>query len=283
MARSNLESAELYFRKSAALAEESNSIYRAFALSGLGTLAWRKGNLDEAGKDLTKAIGILIVEAPTSDRTVLAYDQLSNVERDRGNLALAEEYLLKALTLLREHDHKELAGGILNDEAFVALYRGEVEKSKHLFLSARNLQEKYEPGSTDFANTLMGLGMALAAQGEFGAAEGNLKESLDIQRKLAPTTFDIPRSLTSLGDIARKRGDQKTSEAFYQQAIAALKIKAPESVYMVQALSRLAKVTALRGASNEAESNFISRRLRSSKSSRLKAHRLQKFLNLSQI
>src|SRR5216683_2965279 len=181
-ARGDLSSSEKYLREAGELAQKRKSIYRAYALSDLGNIEWRHGDLDTAGKNLGKAIEILIEEAPTSDRIAVAYDRLSNVARDRGNLALAEGYLLRSLTHLRKNNNREIEGATLNDLAFIALYRGESSNSEQLFLRALKLQKQYEPGSTDFGNTLMGLGMALAAQGKFAAAEHNLKENLAIQR-----------------------------------------------------------------------------------------------------
>jgi CHAT domain-containing protein len=251
--RGDLSSAEISLRQAEKLAEKNRSIYRAYALCDLGFIEWRDGDLDTAGKNLSKAIEILVEDTPDSGRISVAYDRLSNVARDRGNLVLAEEYLLKSLSLVRKIKYKEMEGGVLNDLAFIALYRGELRDSEELFLRGLHVQKQYQPGSTDFGNTLMGLGMALAAQDKLAAAEQNLKESLTIQRKLAPTTIDIPRSLNILGDISRKHGDLESSLAFYEEALAALKNNASESVFMVQTLSRLAKVTALRGASNEAE------------------------------
>jgi CHAT domain-containing protein/Tfp pilus assembly protein PilF len=257
LARSQLAAAEKYFRKASELGEKRKSIYRSFALSELGTLEWRRGDLTESDEDLAKAIQIMIKEAPTSDRIALTYDWLSNVARDRGNLKEAEHYLLEALAFLRKNHQKEMKGAFLNDLAFIALLRGEVVNSEQLFRRALVLQRQYEPGSTDFANTLMGLGMTLATQGKFTTAESYLNKSLAIQHRLAPGSKEIARIFNIFGDIAKQRGELEKAESLYQDAFISFKKSSPESVFMVQTLSRLAKVTALRGALPEAENLYL--------------------------
>jgi tetratricopeptide (TPR) repeat protein len=96
----DLAAAEKYFRLSFELGEKRHPHWAGLALTELGGIAWRQGNLSKASEHLEKAIQMLSENSPDSDRIAIAYDRLSNVVRDRGNLALAEAYLLKALALL---------------------------------------------------------------------------------------------------------------------------------------------------------------------------------------
>ena len=252
-AKTDLATAEKYFRISFELAKKRNPHWAGLALNELGGIAWRHGNLNEAAEHLETAIRRLSENLPDNDRMALAYNRLSNVVRDRGNLVLAETYLRKALALLPRNGAGERVGGILNDLAFIALFRGEPLDAEKRFRAALDVQSQFQPGSTDFGNTLMGLGMALATQGKFVDAKRNLEEALQIQMKLAPRSIDIPRIKNTLGDIYKSRGALQRAAVFYREALAALGQSSPESVFTVQTLARLAKVSALRGSLTEAE------------------------------
>jgi CHAT domain-containing protein/Tfp pilus assembly protein PilF len=251
--KTDLATAEKYFRLSFELGEKRHPHWAGLALTELGGIAWRQGNLSKASEYLEKAIKMLSENSSDSDQLAIAYDRLSNVVRDRGNLVLAEAYLLKALALLPRNGAGERAGGILNDLAFIALYRGDPFDAEQRFRAALDVQSQYEPGSTDFGNTLMGLGMALATQGKFVDAERNLAEALQIQMKLAPKSTDIPRIKNILGDIGKSRGDLQGAAVLYREALATFGQLSPESTFTVQSLSGLAKVSALSGSLTEAE------------------------------
>ncbi|MBZ5523016.1 MAG: CHAT domain-containing protein [Acidobacteriia bacterium] len=254
--RNDLTSAEQDYKRALAIEGKQRSVLAGEALRQLGLVAWRRGNLSTAESYLDDALQVLLERAPDGDGIARCYEQLGTVARDRGHLGQAEEFQRKALALFQRNRNVMDSSSAFNDLAFLALYRGEPDKAEQFYRRALAIQQRFEPGDIYFANTLMGLGMALMSQNRLTAAEENLRQALTILRKLAPTSIDVTRSLNTLGDIAKKRGDLEKAQGFYRDALAILKDAAPESVFMVQTLSRLATVRRTLSELDEAESLY---------------------------
>ncbi len=255
--RNDLISAEQFYKKALVIEGEKETSLKGAILLYEAIIAWRRGDLSLAEQYCTQSYRILIEKAADSQELASCLGELGTLARDRGNLTLAEDYELKSLALFQKKGLYLRTGDVFNDLAYLELYRGEAPEAQDFFKRALLIQEQYLPGGSGVANSLMGLGMALARQKKFALAEESLKQSLAVQKKLAPTAVDVPRSLAVLGDISRDKGDLEKAENLYRNAFHLLESCAPESVFMVQTLSRLAKVTAIRGASTEAENLYL--------------------------
>jgi CHAT domain-containing protein/tetratricopeptide (TPR) repeat protein len=255
LTRGDSTAAEQYYKQALAIEENRRSVLSGAIGGEMGLVAWRRGNLSTAEEYLNSALQILREKSADGDAIARCYQLLGTVVRDRGNLAQAQEYQHRALALFQKNRFLMDAASVFNDLAYVALYQGDAEKAEQLYRRALADQQQIRKNVLQ-ANTLMGLGMSLAQQKKFAAAEDSLQQGLAIQHQLAPTSIDIPRSLNALGDIARERGDLGKAERYYREAMAALQGPAPESVFMVQTLSRLARVEKLRGAPGEAEALY---------------------------
>jgi CHAT domain-containing protein len=255
--RADLISADQFYKKALVIEGKKETSLKGAILLYEAIIAWRRGDLSLAEQYCTQSYRILIEKATESQELASCLGQLGTLARDRGNLTFAEDYERKSLALFQKKGLYLRTGDVFNDLAYLALYRGEAFEAQDFFKRALLIQEQYLPGGAGVANSLMGLGMALARQKKFALAEESLKRSLAIQKKLAPTALDVPRSLAVLGDIARDKGNLEKAENLYRNAFHLLESCAPESVFMVQTLSRLAKVTALRGAMTESENLYL--------------------------
>lgn len=122
--RNDLVSAETFYNKALALEEPQESILAGQLFVNYATIAWRRGVLDIAEQYLDKAFKIFQKGDSDGPEIASCFEQLGTVSRDRGNLRLSEEYQLKALALFRKHHRMIQRGDVLNDLAYLSLYRG---------------------------------------------------------------------------------------------------------------------------------------------------------------
>ena len=153
----------------------------------------------------------------------------------QADYASAESRLEDALALFRELDADDGAMRCLWELGFIALVRGDYERSHAVFseslVTARALGE--EPAAV--SRSLAGVGRALIENGDAEAARQPLRESLAV-RRAASDSRNVTNSLSLLGRRALVEGDLEEARAMLGESLASArelddKLRLAEALY----------------------------------------------------
>jgi serine/threonine-protein kinase len=181
---------------------------------------------------------------------------LADVDLVKQDYVRAEQRYREALKLRRQAlgpDHPEVASDIHNLATLFLHARPELADS--LFSSILLVQRKRLPlGTTEYLQTLDGLGAARYRLGKLDDAEALHREALIIRRRLLNEN-DPENSYTTenLGLVAEKRGDVAAAQSYFRQTLAARRsyFGAGHSA-LARPLTRLGKLLHTQGKCAEA-------------------------------
>jgi tetratricopeptide (TPR) repeat protein len=142
---------------------EGNDLRAAWALHGLGHVAWEEGKLAEARRRFKESLDLFVElgeHGPAGGRLTF----LAGVAREQGDLASARAFLVRS----REHYGKagDIAGvgGAVHGLGDVELDEGDYRRALELYAEALEIQEQVE-GKRDDAYILAGIASCSARLG----------------------------------------------------------------------------------------------------------------------
>jgi CHAT domain-containing protein/Tfp pilus assembly protein PilF len=175
-------------------------------------------------------------------------NNLGLIAWQRGDLAQAEDYQLKALAI-RE---KLAPGGIqvamsMDNLMLVALETGDLTKAEKFSRRGLAIYQKQAPDSLGVARAFNNLGLVAGQRGDLAKAEDYYQQGLAISEKLAPVSVDLARDLNRLAAVVRQRGDWARAEQYYRRALGIWEKLSPATDNEAEALAGLASITKQRG------------------------------------
>ncbi|MBI1885007.1 MAG: tetratricopeptide repeat protein [Chloroflexi bacterium] len=187
------------------------------ALTGLGLVAWRRGDLNKAVDYHMKAMDI---DEGTGDRAAQEVDlgNLGVVYTDLADLNTAQEYLNKALSLAQDLGDEDSEAADSADLARVYALKGELDKAENLYEKALSFYEK-TGNRFNQVEALGGLGWIYAERGDLHKAEERLNEALTIASEIGHRHSEAAL-LANLGGTYRRLGDLRKAEQHYKWALA---------------------------------------------------------------
>jgi len=174
---------------------------QVLVLLGLGRCWYRRDAFEKADEWFQQAYN-RATEASWPLWAAISLTHLGTVALDRGDLATAQDYLARALTL----------------------------------------QEQLAPGSLEMSRSLTSLGRVAEVRGDFASAQTYYARALAIREQLAPGSLNVAASLTNLGRLAHDRGDLATAQTYYARALALQEQLAPGSLLAARSLEGLGHV-----------------------------------------
>lgn len=195
---------------------------RASALSGLGSLAWSRGDyaqaqtLYEQSLELSQALDN---QAGVAE----ALNHLSSVAWRQSQYDRAQALAEESLSIFRELGHQQGIARLLNRLGNVLYERDPIHNTANL----ATVQQLYEESLALFqelgnrfyiGEVLISLGRVALAQGECDRATALCQEGLDLKQSLGDKR-GVTYSLHILGQIARHQKDWALARSHYEQII----------------------------------------------------------------
>ena len=230
----------------------------AFVLNNLGTVALRRGNLDEADDYLRRALTIWQSVAPDSLDLAPTLNNLGALARERGDLEQARDYYQRTLKIKQQFVPDSLdVAGTLNSLGTLAFSRGELARAKDLLQRALAIRQRQASGSLIEAGTLSNLGSLALVGGELAAAEAFFQRALEIYQQLAPSSLNSASILSNLGTLALLRDDLDRSDDYHRRSLEIRQKEAPFSSSVAESLSVLGAIAQKRADLEQAESFYL--------------------------
>jgi tetratricopeptide (TPR) repeat protein len=216
------------------------------ALNQVSGLKFRLGDLAGAEAGL-RAVSV----ASGADKSwqAAALGNLGEIARTRGDLAAAEDYQKRALSLNTEVGHKEGQAASLNNLGIIARLRRDLAGAENY--QKRSLALNTELGGKEGqAANLGNLGNIAYTRGDLAAAEDYLKRTLALFTELGSKEGQAG-TLGNLGIIAQTRGDLAAAEDYQKRALA-LNTELGGKEGQANNLNNLGQIARGRGRSSEA-------------------------------
>jgi CHAT domain-containing protein/Tfp pilus assembly protein PilF len=181
-------------------------------------------------------------------------NSLGIIAWNRGDLASAEEYVLRALQLRERFriDSLEVAT-CLNNLGILTIKRGDISAAEDYYLRSLAIRKRLAPDSLYIADSLNSLGIVARLRGDISAAEEYHRGSLVIRERLAPDSLDVATSLSNLGVVAYDRGDLSAAEDYFRRSLALRERLASDTLSKAGLLNSLGIVAFNRGDLSAAE------------------------------
>ncbi len=187
---------------------------RASIAYRLGEALWRfwshRGHWAEARQWLTR---ILALEGNVP--SILRAKVLRNAgifATQQGDFDLAEQYLVRSLSLARSVEDKTATRNALNALGTNAYRRHDHATAIAYFQASLVLDRELED-RWGVAKRLNGIGNVLLKQRDFDSALAHVQQSLAVMRELGDT-MEIAECLLTLGEIALGKGDDSEAHTF---------------------------------------------------------------------
>jgi predicted ATPase/class 3 adenylate cyclase len=189
---------------------------RALALDGLGSIAWRQGDLATAARALAESLEFW---RATGDRRSMGgtLSNLGTVMELRGDLDRAQALQEESLEIARETGDPHRIGSALNNLALVIWNKGDSERATALLEESAAIKRK-QGNWVGLAITLNNLGMLASEAGDADRAIAYMEETLAIERKL-DNPSGIADSLGNLAGLIAPTGDVARAAALDAEAL----------------------------------------------------------------
>jgi len=177
--RGNYVEAASFFEREMEIAQNSGSNYAvAIALSHLGGLAYRQGELAQASQLLTRAGKTLLSLAPQSPDALsaacIAFSLLGDIAIVHGEFDLAAEHLKRSISMSRTSTWRWIMPDALAGLGIVHIERGDIEQAVTLYLEGIELAN-----STGYIPYMVSIAYGLAAA---AATVGQLERAARLLR-----------------------------------------------------------------------------------------------------
>ena len=197
-------------------ARHASTSVRAKALSGVGFLAWRQGDLGRAGTALRES---LTLWRELGDKWGMAFSlhNLGHVAEVQTDYGRANAHFEESLLLFRELGDKWGIGWSLNCLGHEILGQGDYSRAKPLFEESLALLR--EAGDKWIgAYPLRNLGVVAGMQGDYQRAMPLLEESLALSREINDK-YNIAASQNYLAKMALKLGNHERAMTLYKESL----------------------------------------------------------------
>jgi len=213
--RGDLASAEAYFLRGLALAEEMRRMNKAVKiLQDLSGVAKQRGDFASAANYLKRALEAEEVRAPEGPDVAQILTALGSVARDQGRADLAQDYFTRALRLRRKLSPQgPQTAVVLASLSSAYRDRGDADTAGALAREALGIRERVNPDGLLVADSLRDLARLAEDQGDFGEAERLYGRALTIRKRVASTTRETALALGSMGELHRRAGRLQESAA----------------------------------------------------------------------
>ncbi len=220
--------ADLAYQQAVSIASAESLPVRVELLHQRGLSYLTRGDLANAEKSFQESLAMLENDAKHPFLTARTYQELSDVDRRRGNLVLPRQYGAKAIEILEKLAPESRAlGWTLSSQVQTDLGLADLAAAESHAKRALAIEEKVAPFTIDRTNSIASLGIVAWRQGDLVKAEAYYLEASKLIREIAPGHIGNASGLNNLGLIARARGDYERAERYFQDALEAGEKAAP--------------------------------------------------------
>jgi predicted ATPase/class 3 adenylate cyclase len=214
--RGHYTEARGWLERALATGSEALPKLRALALDGLGSIAWRQGDLVTAARAFEESLGIW---RATGERRAIGgtLSNLGTIMELRGDLERAQALQEESLTIARETGDPLRIASALNNLSLVIWNKGDTGRATALLEESAAIKRK-QGNWVGLAITLNNLGMLAAEDGNADRAIAYMEEALAIERKLGNPT-GIADSLGNLAGLIAPTGDVASAAALDAEAL----------------------------------------------------------------
>lgn len=211
------EAGEWYTRLLTDATNGGNIRARAHAYSALAAQAFDEGDFSTA-TDRYITLSRVARDAAAPAVEAYAYGKLGEIARVRGDLAGAEDWYMRALSILAESDgNSVLLAQFLSGLIAVAYDRGAWDEAERWAREALELQEMLGDRAA-VAALYHELGAIARRRGELGVAEIWFRRALEVQEALGNRRA-VAALYHNLADILGRRADFTGAERLLQQTL----------------------------------------------------------------
>jgi len=236
-----------------ALAEQEQDIPSIrTANANLGIIQRRLGDHDAALASFGRALDIAN-DLKHNDVAGRVLNNIALVYSDQGNIALAHDYLTRALVLKKPFDDGKSGSQdiarTLNNLGNLFEEQGDYPQAIHHYEQAQALLAR-SGGGPSLASAYSNIGHAYMSMGQDGRARAQYQLAMPI----AIATSDRPREATLLylfGNLSRNAGRLDEAETYQQQSLAIREI-AGEPIPLVESLTELSSLSHMAGRHEQA-------------------------------
>jgi len=189
---------------------------RRTAMSGLGGIQWRTGNLDGAEAHFRKCLESSLDDNDKRAEGV-ALNNIGLVHHNRGDLDRAMEYYEKALEMYRAISDRHGEGRVLNNIGHLCDVRGDLDRA--MTYLGMSLKIKCAIGDRlGEAITLGNIGLVYQKRGDLGRALEYQEKSLETRRTLGDRQGEA-LALVGIGIVYGRRRDFDRALECHDKAI----------------------------------------------------------------
>ena len=199
--------------------EEVNPEERAQVFLRLGQVWSRRGNLQEAGEELHKALAQLdqagnVLPALRAQ----VYSELGVLSRRQGDLTAAQKWLEQGLSLVGDSEHYDVLSSILNRLGGVHYNRSEWDEATKCVERALELRQRLGDvvGS---ARSLNNLGILKYTSGDWDGASTDLERAAELHERIGEVE-GLSLSYNNLGVLCAERGEWEKAEKNLRRSFA---------------------------------------------------------------
>ncbi|MEM7353033.1 MAG: tetratricopeptide repeat protein, partial [Acidobacteriota bacterium] len=240
---------------------EGDSLLHAASFNGLGTSAWRQGDLSAALSFFQQALEIRRRHAPDSLATAESLNGIGLVAWRVGDLERATTELERSLEIRQQlRPGTLLVAETLNNLGLVGWSRADLEGAEEHMQQALDLWQELAPATLTIADMLNNLAGVALRRGNLERTADLMQRALALQQELAPGSLNLVFTLKNLGSVAAQRGDLERAKDYFNRSLAIQQAQAPDSLNVAAGLNGLGQVAFEQG-DLDAAADFFQRAL----------------------
>ncbi|CAF1627819.1 unnamed protein product [Rotaria magnacalcarata] len=218
------EAQDKFIRALNLLPHNDQSQKKAEILNGIGLLAKKCSDYDQAISNYNKALEIADTNSDLWSEIVA---NLADLFRKKGNYNESRDLYLKTLKQLESvHGHNHpLVADVMNNLGILLKKEGKYIEALDYFKQALKISKHYYGHKHESIGMYLGnIGDIYRKRGDYKTAEVTYKKALAaLEESLGPKHIEVAELLNSMGLVLNKRGDYDGAEALYERAIKIVK------------------------------------------------------------